>query len=850
MVKRYRHISDLTPSDIDLLARVLCLSPTARLPTDGSPSHQWLARQSEEVSQLPRPLQRPNNWLERLSVYTNTKLSLTIEDLIPQCAVLCDAHRGLNPWVAHRVFLLLSEEVTRRLDPLRRYLEDPARYDNDDKAVVRLETSPGEVRDYADRMNGLLSLWTGPEVFARIVGEKYPPGLALPRVGSDCEACVAACVGARAQALCDLRAMMCARSHKRGPPVLLRLVEAWIGRFGDEVAERLLRESAVMARDVRRIRRKVVKHRHHHHHHHRTGYGKREKARVRMERDLDRQKLSTSQRRIALGEIDKKLDEMFGGESRKKDHYQGRQSSSSASAFTVSTSSTTASSSCARSTNSTKPSRHSNDSTPVDNHQASRGSWEDYSYIIEESRGHYGDHYIEPFPEYDDNEFNEADPDATYRLQDQVQSWYDRYTEVGCSAAKTEVNSYAHPAFSRKVADIEGHYARSQMALSAVPLPLQFRKHVTRRDGEDDDDGNWVPAATRTEVSQWTDVSVHTLATRSTHKSGRAAGRHQSEGPRMPRVPSMYRDRATTGHHHHEGHASTVWDVSEQRRSGACGVFSSPASSVYSNDAPTAAHPAPAATTVIPGAAYSPPHHQGDNPRLAGESAASLVGHQFEESPRTPPRVPGSLYHRTQPEATRVPDAAISETTQWPSAYGTSAPSSGGRHRKTASSSSSSSASRHSVASTPNTTLSSREFQAGLDRIRHDHDHDHDHHQRDGGAAEAATGTILPGDSVSAVGRFYSPEKPGVVHRYQLRRDQIDADEALARQLARMDARDRPRYGLREHLGEESEDDENFRTADTLSREAAREERRRKRGRSRAEMGKFGDPMTPDGEWI
>lgn len=311
----------------------------------------------------------------------------------------------------------------------------------------------------------------------------------------------------------------------------------------------------------------------------------------------------------------------------------------------------------------------------------------------------------------------------------------------------------------------------------------------------------------------------------------------------MPRVPSMYRDRVTIGHHHHEGHASTVWDVSEQRRGGAYGVFSSPTSSVYSNDAPTAAHPAPAATTVIPAAAYSPPHHQGTNPRLVGEPAASLVGHNFE-SPRTPPRVSGSPYHRTQFEAMRVPDAAMSETTQWPSAYGTSAPSSGGRHRKTASSSSS--ASRHSVASTPNTTLSSREFQAGLDRIRHDHHH----HQRDGGAAETATSTILPGDSVSAAGRFYSPEKPGVVHRYQLRRDQIDADEALARQLARMDVRDRPRYGPGEYPGEESEDDGDVRAANTLSREPVRENRRRRRSGSRVEMGKFGDPMTPDSEWI
>lgn len=510
-----------------------------------------------------------------------------------------------------------------------------------------------------------------------------------------------------------------------------------------------------------------------------------------MERDLDHRKLTTSRRRIALGSIDKKLDEMFGGESRKKDYHLGKHSSSS-SAFTVS--STIASSSSARPTSSIKPSRHNNDLTPVDNHQqTSRGSWENYSYIIDESRGRDGDNDIEPFPEYNDNEFNEADPDATYRLQDQVQSWYDRYTEVGASAAKTEVVSYAHPAFSQKAADIEDHYARSQMVMSAVPSPLQFRRDVTQRHGEDDDDDDdWVPAATRTEVSQWTDVSVHTLATQSTHRSDRGAGRPQSEGPPMPRVSSIYRDGGTAGHHHHGDHASTVFwlvrDVSEQRRSGAYyGILSSPPSSVYSNDAPTAAHPPPAATTVFPAAT----HHQGNNLRPVEEPAANLMGYKFE-SPRTPPRVPGSHHHRSQPGAMRVPDAAMSEMTHWPSVYGTSAPSSGSRHRKTPSSSSS--ASRHSVTSTPNTTLCSREFQAGLDRIKQRHN------QHDGGAAfEGAaiaetTTTILPRDSVSAVGQFYPPEKPGVIHRYQLRRDQIDADEALARQLARMDVRDRPRY--------------------------------------------------------
>lgn len=798
MVKRYRHISELTPSDIDLLARVLCLPPTARLSVDGSPSHQWLHQQSEQVSQLPRPLQRPNNWLERLSVYTNQKLSLTIEDLIPQCAVLCDAHKGLNPWVVHRVFLLLSEEVTRRLDPLRRYVKDPARYDKD--KAVRLETSPGEVRKYVDRMNGLLSLWTGPEVFGRIVGGDYPPGLVLPRVGSDCEACIVACVGARAQALCDLRAMMCGRSQRRGPPVLLRLVDAWIERFDEEVAEMLMSESAAMAGDVRRIRRKVVKRgagRHHHRHHHRTPHEKREKERVRMERDLDSQKLTTSQRRIALGEIDKKLDEMFGRESRKKDYPEGKHSSSSA--FTVSAS-TFASSTSARSISTIKPSRHNNDSTPVDNHQqTSRGSWEDYSYIVDESRGYDGGNEIEPFPDYND-EFNEADPDATYRLQDQVQSWYDRYTDVGASADKAEVCSHAHPAFSQKVGDIEDHFMRSQMAMSAVPSPLHFRKDVAPRDGEDDDDDDWVPAATRTEISLWTDVSVHTLATQFTHKSGRGGGGPNSEGAApVPQLPSIHRAGATSrmaeGQKYPNDHASTAFgllqDVAERNRSGAYGVFYPPPSSVYSNDAPTAAHPPPAATTVVPAAAYSSPRHQGPDARPLDQGATGGFMDGKYENPRTPPRVPEPQHRRSQHGALRVADTSLSEVTQWPSTYGTSAPSSGSRHRKNHSSSSS--APRRSVTSTPNTTLSSQEFQAGLDRIKR---HQYGDGVRLGGdfvdATTTAT-TILPGDSVSAVGRFYPPEDPGVAHRYQLRRDQIDADEALARQLARTALCERPR---------------------------------------------------------
>ncbi|KUI54310.1 hypothetical protein VP1G_01751 [Cytospora mali] len=810
--------------------------------------------QSEKVSQLPKPLQRPNNWLGRLSVYTNKKLNLTVEDLIPQCAVLCDAHKGLNPWVVHRVFLLLSEEVTRWLDPLRRYLEDPARYD--EKEAVRLRTSPGEVRDYVDRMNALLSLWTGPEVFARIVGGDYPPGLAVPRVGSDCEVCIVACVGARGQALCDLRAMMCGRSHRRGAPVLLRLVEAWIGRFDGEDAERLLGESAVMARDVRRVRRRVVKrrggHRHRDGRHHRTSYEKRERERVRMERDLDCQNLTATQRRIALGRIDGRLDEMFGGQSKENYCPHGKHSSSSALSFSPST---LASSSNAPPTSTFKPSRHNNDSTTVDNRQqSSRRSWENYSYINDGSCSHDGENDIEPFPDYNDDVFDEADPDATYRLQDQVQSWYDRYTDVG--ADKTEANNYyAHPAFSQKVADIKDDFVRSQVAMSAVPLPLQFTKGVAPQDGKENDDENdeedWVPAAVRTEVTQWTDISVHTLATQSTNQGGRGAGRPQGEeAPPVPRVPSVFNwdgvaDATSVARHYKEDHSM---NVNVLGGSGAAygDAFAAPPSSVYSNDAPTAAHPPPVATTLVPGVAY-PMSNRSNHIQSVGKPVARFMEAKFE-NPRTPPRAPRTQHRRRQPGDTKVPDAAPSEMTYWPDPHATSAPdsgsgsSSGSRHRQTPSSGSK----RSMATSTPNTTLSGLEFQAGLDRMND---------EGDGTVFEAyiverdttTTTTILPGDSVSAVGRFYPPQKSGAVHCYQVRRDQIDADEVLARQLARVDVCGRPRYDVDEYedSDDEGEEEHDIRKAKALSRETAREGEVMK-----AKMGKFSDMVMPDSDWI
>lgn len=672
MVKRYRHISQMTPEDTGLLVRLLCLPPSARHGEDGLPSDQWLARQSEKISQLPKTLQRPQDWLARLSIYTNKKLKLTIEDLVPQCAVLCAAHKGLNPWVVHRVFLLISEEVTHRLDPVRKFLENPTKH------AVKLKTSLGEVQDYVDRMNSMLALWTGPDVFSRIVGDNYPRTLAMTRVGNNCEACICSCIGAAGQALCDLRAMMYGRSHRRRPPVLIPMVEAWIKRFGEENAERLWAESTRMARDVRHIRRRLLGRKGHRRH--RTPYEKRMKELGRLERALDEQRLSASQVRIARGEIDRKLDAMFGKDSRKPGGHQGKHSSSSSLASTSRASMASEASSAAVGA---KGSTRNDRSMPVDDN----------------SNMHQQDDAddAEQLDDYHD-EFDEADAAAAYKQQDRLQGWYDCFTEIAGPSGATNVGSQ-HPAFRQNAAGIENTWARSQVAESALPIPLLFSKNVTPREGDDDDDDEFVPAAgpARTEVSEWTDASVHTLATQSTRRS-RRGGRADTEP--VPPMPPLH------------------WQIP--------GPSGTVPSSIYSNDAPTAAHPRPLASTI----AMEQPSRQ-----------------RQRASTHYPPPSRTGGGQRTQPNT--VVGSAV---TSWPGPGGSS-----GRRAR-----------------------SSREFQAGLDQLD----------DEGGFGLPTASVTPDDSISIAGAyqsRRATSQRRHRHPQDHDQEQDQIDADAALAWQMHECD---------------------------------------------------------------
>jgi hypothetical protein len=732
MVKHYRKISQMTPEDIKLLVRLLCLPPSVRSSRDGL--DQWHNRQSEKISQLAEALQRPQDWGGKLSILTNKKLKLTIEDLVPVCAVLCPSHSGLNPWIVHRIFQLIMSEVTHLLNPVREFLDNPTRHD------VKLKTSLGEVQDYVDRMNSIQSLWTGPDSFLKIVGENYPPGLAMPHVETKCEACCCSCIGASGQALCDLRAMMYGRSHRHRVPVLVPVVEAWIERFGKVNADRLFAESSLMARDVRHIRRRIMGRKsHRRHRRHRTPYEKRMKKLARMESDLDKQRLSASQVRAARGEIDKKLDDMFGKESRWPNGRQGRHTSASVRA---------------------KDSRDDRFVPASDNPTV---QLQDDTANAEKVDGGRDEC----------DEFDEADEGAAYKQQDRLHHWYDTFTEIAGPSGPSNVGSL-HPAVRQTAAGIENRWAKSQVAMSAVPDPLCFSRNVTPPEGDEDDDV-FVPVAAadhgepaQSRVSDWTDASVHTLATQSTRKSARGRRPACSQAPSIPQVPTTYLDMPL-------GQGQ--------------GVSGAAPSSFYSNDAATAAHPRPPAS-------------------ITASHTNSKLGR-----PRAHP--PSSAHNRRQPQQ---PDTVVgSAVTAWP---GHGAP--GG----------------NSLVSEQRTAQSSKEFQACLDQL------DAETH-----LSSLPTATLVPDDSVSAVAArmYHARLQDAALSQHRLCQNQIDADEALARQLQAVGLKEKDRSEDEDDDDDDDDDDEDLRTAIANSRETARcdEERRSRTGR-----GQFSDLYMPDSPWM
>ncbi|KAF6838770.1 hypothetical protein CPLU01_02303 [Colletotrichum plurivorum] len=240
-----QYIDELTNSSIQKFTRYLSL-PIRFNSTN--PPDEWLRSQEAGLRKLPSVLKRPENdsltnLFQRGLMKISEKQSLP---LVPDSAVLCRSHRGLNPWRIRSLFVLVASEVTDKLERMRR----PVRKNSD------LAQDP-EFREFVWRMTSVQGLWMERAEYRRLY--EHAP-LRMEMVSSQCEACICAVVGGDPRLLVDFKAHLHSRARKF-QPVLLRVVEAWIDAFGDRAAG-LHADSAVLGEKLRRIRTDIGKRRH------------------------------------------------------------------------------------------------------------------------------------------------------------------------------------------------------------------------------------------------------------------------------------------------------------------------------------------------------------------------------------------------------------------------------------------------------------------------------------------------------------------------------------------------------------------------------------------------------------
>ncbi|PMD66497.1 uncharacterized protein K444DRAFT_517118, partial [Hyaloscypha bicolor E] len=220
-----RYIEGLSSRNTEKLANLLSLGWRTKI------TLQWLSEQEHAINQLPSSLQKPKNILSKMAM----KLPRS-----PQKAVLCPAHKSLNPLLIHRFFLQLSAECSVRL----------ARLDENPRL-------PPNLAAFLKRIHGINSLWFAPSIYRSLfkVDEKEEYH---EMIEGGCEACILSVVGTNHQTLCDLRASMLGRRRKRLPvPRLLKIVDAWIEGTGHGIAIR--KDSDALEKEIRECRREMQK---------------------------------------------------------------------------------------------------------------------------------------------------------------------------------------------------------------------------------------------------------------------------------------------------------------------------------------------------------------------------------------------------------------------------------------------------------------------------------------------------------------------------------------------------------------------------------------------------------------
>ncbi|KAI1842696.1 hypothetical protein JX266_011158 [Neoarthrinium moseri] len=257
------YLHTLSKEDLGALTHVLSRRPDYGI---ARPSPKWLNRQEQKIEKLPKSLLRTKNVLQRLTIsfaeriderqkQKNEQQGQDQDDrdfLLPPSAILCESHKGFNPFLIRDIFLYLLNECAGDFSNALRLWAGKS------PALAAMLT----------RIDSINALWMSREVFEATFGAA-PHDDRFVRVHSNCEACILAAIGANGRILADLHAWLTVRREankrfnqeskkresrrRRHSPRLYRVVSAWIGHLKYDDADEVLRWSSQLTVDLRKV---------------------------------------------------------------------------------------------------------------------------------------------------------------------------------------------------------------------------------------------------------------------------------------------------------------------------------------------------------------------------------------------------------------------------------------------------------------------------------------------------------------------------------------------------------------------------------------------------------------------
>ena len=209
-------LTDLTRADLNMLIEALAADKTSE------------GKIKSAIRHLPLALRR--NFMVKL-----------VKNPVVQPAVLCGAHKSLNPYVVNHVLSLVKREVTEHLRCLDGYMD---------------HLSP-EMKCVMQSIGAVRGMWWAPSA-----AELEPPVGAVKFQENGCEACMLARIVSQPIYMTDLRGAVLSRTRTKGsihrPPKLLAFVDSAINRQSD--AAELFYISGRVGSELKKARKQAARH--------------------------------------------------------------------------------------------------------------------------------------------------------------------------------------------------------------------------------------------------------------------------------------------------------------------------------------------------------------------------------------------------------------------------------------------------------------------------------------------------------------------------------------------------------------------------------------------------------------